>query len=165
MSLFCLKFDFSTFFTDFFSVKISVYIASILTFWNKEHCNGFCFLLGEIWLSDWGCLFLHQYQKKLPAPFCGISAAITVFRWEKAAVNLNFQQNLYDNGGSQKINGGISGIIGDLRKITANLKKKFDPGSDFFYMWLSTDGERSLLYMFSSLTNFSIFPIASWLLK
>ena len=74
---FCMKLDFSTFFTDFSSQRFLCTIASIL---KQKTLQRFCFSFGEIWFSDWVRLFLHQYRKILPALFCGISAEITAFR-------------------------------------------------------------------------------------
>ena len=54
-------------FSDFSMRKFRCTIASILK--QKKHCNVFCFSFGEIWWSDWVRLFLHQYQKILPALF------------------------------------------------------------------------------------------------
>ena len=69
-----------------------------LHFGTKKHFNVFCFSFAEIWFSDWVHLFLHQYQKKMQAFFCEISAGLMAFRWKIVAVNLNSQQKFYGNG-------------------------------------------------------------------
>ena len=66
MSLFCMKLDFSTFFTDFSRRRFRCIIASIL---KKKHYNVFCFSFREIWFPIGHALYLHQYQKILPALF------------------------------------------------------------------------------------------------
>ena len=60
MSLFCMKPDFSTIFTELARQRFRCTIASI---WNKKHCKVFCFSFGKIWFPDWVRFFLHQYQK------------------------------------------------------------------------------------------------------
>ena len=114
----------SSFFTDFSRQSFRCTIASIL----KQKTLQSLFFLGGggIWFSDWVRLFLHQYQKILPALFCGISVETRAFCYKIAAVNLNSQQNFYDNGASavlRTLTALSAELPAILRKITANLKK------------------------------------------
>ena len=58
--------------------------------------------------------------------FCKISAGTTVFRWKKAAVNLNSQEKFYN---------GASAVLRRLAAVSAEVEKerriskKSDPGS------------------------------------
>ena len=74
---FCMKLDFSTFFTDFCGRRFRCTIVSIS---KQKHCNVFGSSFREIWFSDWVHFFLNQYERILLALFCGISAKITIFR-------------------------------------------------------------------------------------
>ena len=113
---FSIKLDFGTIFTDFCERRFRHMIASTLEQKTVE-----CFFT-EIWFSFW---VRHQYQKNIPAFFCGISAGITASRWKIAAVNFNSQQKLYDNCASTVLRRltAVSAELPAISKITANLKK------------------------------------------
>ena len=66
------------------------------------------------WWAPWEChdhrctaleshyvyVFLFNGIKNYNGYFCGTSAGIRVFPWEKTAVNLNFREKFYENGAS-----------------------------------------------------------------
>ena len=67
-----IKLDFVTRFTGFCEAKISEY--DIYRFGTINIPTFFVFCVAEIWSSDWVGLFLHQYQKNIPAFSYKISA-------------------------------------------------------------------------------------------
>ena len=115
---FSFQLDLAPIFTVIFRPRFRHTIASNF---QQKPFQRLLFCFEEIWLSDWLRFFLHQYQKNMPACFfCRTSAGATVFRWKKAAVNLNSQQKFYDNDSSAILRRLTVVSIG---KKMANLKK------------------------------------------
>ena len=96
MSVSCVKLDFFTFFNDFCKWRFRYTIASIL---KENIAASTVFLLAKICFPN-GYAFFCINIKKTYRRFFGTSAEITAFRWKIAAVNLNSQQNFFDNGAS-----------------------------------------------------------------
>ena len=90
-----MKLDFSTFFTDFSRRRFRCTIASIL----KQKTLQRIFFRGNL-VFRLGTPSFASVSKNFTGGFCGILAEKTAFREKLAAVNLNSQQNFYDNGAS-----------------------------------------------------------------
>ena len=100
---------------------ISVYDS--LHFGTKNIPTSFVFLLRRSCFPDWVHLFLHQYQKNIPALLCGMTVEIT-------AVNLNSQQKLYHNGASAFLRRltAVSAELPAVLEKERRISKKFQPG-------------------------------------
>ena len=127
MSLFRMELDFSTFFTEFSRRRFRCTIASIL---KQKRLQRFLFFFWRNPVFRLGAPFSASVSKNFTCAFCGISAEIMAFPIKKAAVNLNSQQNFYDNGALSFLRRltAVSAELPAILEKQRRISEKFDPG-------------------------------------